>query len=76
MGHDKKNENKHQPEVPDARSVITTEGRSQPMELHGFVNRPAGEDRKQRGDWNGKISEALECVVFRVEARMQPSAPC
>jgi hypothetical protein len=26
------------------------------------------------GDWNGKISHALKCVVFFVEARMRPTA--
>src|SRR5262249_19285369 len=45
MGHDKEDKNPHQPEVPDARFVITAEDRSQPMELHGLMNRPARQDR-------------------------------
>jgi hypothetical protein len=74
MGHDKEDENPHQPEVPNARFVITTEDRSQPMKLHGFVNRPAGQDRQEPGYRNGKISDTLKCVVFCVEARMWPTA--
>jgi hypothetical protein len=74
MGHDKENKKPHQPEVPDTRFVITAEDRSQPIELHWFVNRPTRENRKKSGDRNVKISDALKCVVFCVEVRMQPGA--
>src|SRR5206468_5572813 len=44
MGDDKKDEYPRQPEVPDARVVITTDHPSKPRELHGLVNRPARDD--------------------------------
>jgi len=74
MGHDKEHKNPHEPEVPDTRFVITTKSCSQPIELHGFVNGPTRKDRQEPGDRNGEIRDALKCVVFCVEARMQPSA--
>src|SRR5580704_16644404 len=62
----------HEPEMPDTRCVIPSKKRSQPMELHGLVNRPASRDRKAARDWNGKVCCALERVVLRVKAGMQP----
>jgi hypothetical protein len=53
---------------------IPSKGRSQPVELHGLVNRPAGSERKERGEQNRDVCRALECVVLCVETGMQPFA--
>src|SRR5438309_2271740 len=74
MRRDEEDVDPHEPEVPDTRCVIPSENRSQPMELHGFVNRPARSDRKAPGDWNREICRALERVVLCIETRMQPFA--
>ena len=74
MGHNKENKKTHKPEVPDARFVITTEDRSQPIELHGLMNRPTCEDGKKSGGRDREISETLKGVVFCVEAGMRPTA--
>src|SRR5215471_15367809 len=62
--YDKQNEDPHQPEVPDTSAVKSTEDCGQPGKLHGFMSRPAGQDREQACDRNGKISQPLERVVF------------
>ena len=54
MRHHKQDEYPHQTEVPDARFVVTTQHRGQPGELHGFVNRPARQDRQQPRDTTDK----------------------
>src|SRR5260370_41187769 len=52
MRHNEEDIDPHEPEMPDTRCVIPSNDRSQPMELHGLVNRSARSDRKARGDWN------------------------
>src|SRR6516165_1242061 len=70
--YDKQNEDPHQPEVPDPSAVKSTEDCGQPGKLHGFMNSPAGQDRQQACDRNGKISQPLERVVFRALTRWSP----
>jgi hypothetical protein len=74
MGHYKENKKPHQPEVPDARFVILAEDGSQSIELRGLMNRPACEDRQEPANRNGKMSDALQCVVFCAETGMRPIA--
>src|SRR5467141_2724890 len=72
MWHNEEDVDPQEPEMPDTRCVIPSENRSQPMELHGLVNRPARNDRKARGDWNREVCCALERFVLCVETGMQP----
>src|SRR5882762_631006 len=74
MRHNEEDIEPHEPEMPDTRRVIPSKKRCQPMELHGFVNRPARSDRKAPGEWNREICCALECVVLCVETGMMPFA--
>src|SRR6266478_3697276 len=74
MRHNKEDVDPHEPEMPDTRCVIPSKKRSQPMELHRFMNRPACSDRKKPGDRNRKVRCTLERVVFCVEPGMQPFA--
>src|SRR5713226_5560033 len=74
MRHNKEDVDPHEPEMPDTRCVIPSKKRSQPMELHRFMNRPACSDRKKPGDRNRKVRCTLERVVLCVETGMQPFA--
>src|ERR1700682_2371583 len=74
MRHNEKDEDPHQPEMPDTRCVVPSKERCQPMELHWLVNRPTCSDRKQTGDWNREVCCALERVVLCVKTGMRPLA--
>src|ERR1700731_386690 len=76
MRNNEEDEYPHQPEMPHTCSVIPSKGRSQPVELHGFVNRPTGSDQKEPGDRNREVCCALKCVVLCVDTGMQPFAAC
>ena len=52
VGHDKRDEKNHQPEMPDSRPVESAEERGNPGKLHGFVNGPARDNRQETGDGN------------------------
>ena len=74
MRHNKENEEPHEPEMPYTRSVKASKERSQPMELHRFMNRPACSNRKKAGDRDRKVRCALKRVVLCIETGMQPFA--
>src|ERR1700733_6685712 len=74
MGYDEKDEDPHEPEMPNARRIEPTKHRSQRMELHGLVNRPARSYRKETGERNGEVRCALERVVLCVDTGMRPLA--
>src|SRR5580658_4613797 len=57
------------------RCVVPSKKCSQPMKLHGLVNRPSRSDRKEPGDRNREVCCALERVVLRVENGMKPVSP-
>src|SRR5580658_11247316 len=76
MRHNKENEEPHEPEMPYTRCVKASKERSQPMELHRFMNRPACGDRQKPGDRNRKVRCTLERVVLCVETGMHPFAVC
>src|SRR5580658_5885268 len=76
MRHDEEDVEPNQPEMPDARSVVSSKECCQPMELHGLVDRPSRSDRKQPGNWNREVCCALERVVLCVKEGMQPLAAC
>src|SRR5258708_1928115 len=50
MRQNEEDKDPHQPEMPYTRCVIPSKGRSQPIELHRLVNRPAASDRKETRD--------------------------
>src|SRR5882757_7300830 len=76
MRHNEEDEGPHEPEKSHARCVKASKERSQPIKLNRFVNRPACGDRKEPGNWNREICNALERVVLCVETRMQPFTVC
>src|SRR5579872_30167 len=75
MRHDEEDVEPHQPEMPDARSVVSSKERCEPMELHGLVNRPPRSDRKEPGDRNREVCCTLERVVLCLTAWIGPLAP-
>src|ERR1700722_9478045 len=76
MRHKKENEEPHEPELPYTPWVKAAKGRTQPMELHRFMNRPTCGDGKKPGDRNRKVRSTLKRVVLCVERGMQPFAVC
>src|ERR1700733_235255 len=76
MRHYKENEEPHEPEMPYPRYVKASKERSQPMQLHRFMNCPASGDRKKPGHRHRKVRCPLERVGLCMETGMQPFAPC
>ena len=76
MGYKKENEEPHEPKMPYTRCVKAPKERSQPMELHRFMNRPSRRDRKKPGNRNRKVRSTLERVLLCVETVMQPFTVC
>src|SRR5580658_1427560 len=72
MGYGENDVDPHKPEMPNARRIEPTKGRSQQMELHGLVNRPSCSDGKATGERNSEVRLTLERVVLCVETRMRP----
>src|SRR5580693_9348903 len=72
MRHDEEDVEPNQPEMPDARSVVSSKECCQPMELHGLVDRPTGSDGKEARYRNSEVCCPLERVVLCLENRMRP----
>src|SRR5215471_14280543 len=75
VGHDKRDEQTHQQEMPNPRLLESAQKRCEPGELHGFVYRPTRDDSEETSDGNGKIRKSLQWIVFRVETGMDAPAP-